>query len=408
MKKIISLSALLLAAVTMHAQLSWLQMADFGGTPCRGQASCSINGMGYMGLGLLTGGSGSTQWYAYNPATNAWTQKASFPSSGRYGCAEFVIGGVYYLVTGSNGNSLSETWKYDEGTNTWSQGAAYAGGVRQSAVGFSIGNKGYVGTGYHAGASYSDFYEYDPVADSWTRKADFPGMARNGATGFSIGNKGYIGMGNNTNSTNNFRDFYEYDPSTDQWAQKADFPIPYVVRPCAYSSASSGFVLCGYYYQSVGITHNPLNMFYKYNQATDVWTLDGTFPGLPRGYAGGFAINNDIYIACGGPNNGLSPMYGDLWKLSNGLTLRVDNSLNETDFSMWPNPAVNEIHFGTEVAGKKLLMARIFDVSGKQIRTVHLQDANNTVNISDLSSGLYFVELITRNGEVLDSRFVKQ
>ena len=178
----------------------------------------------------------------------------------------------------------------------------------------------------------------------------------------SIGNKGYIGLGNNTNSTSNFRDFYEYDPVNDTWTQRSDFPIPYVVRPCTYSSATSGYVLCGYYYQSSGITHNPLNMLYSYDPSNDTWTLAGTFPGLPRGYAGGFSIGNDIYIGCGGQNNQLSPMFNDVWKLSNGLTSRVAEIGSSTDFSVWPNPAVDVIHFGKEVAGKKLQSLRIYEI----------------------------------------------
>ncbi|HRH67543.1 MAG TPA: T9SS type A sorting domain-containing protein, partial [Bacteroidia bacterium] len=232
--------------------------------------------------------------------------------------------------------------------------------------------------------------------------------ARNGSAGLSIGTKGYIGLGNNTNSTSNFRDFYEYDPANDSWSRKSDFPIPYVVEPCTYSSSASGYVLCGYYYQFSGINHNPLNMFYRYDQQADAWSLEGTFPGLPRGYAGGFALNNDLYIGCGGQTNTLAPGFSDFWKLSNGISLSVENINGQMDFSVYPNPSSHTFYLGTELTGKKADHLRIYDSSGRLIADKKLNNPKAGIDISDYQCGLYFIELITGNGEVLDSRFVKQ
>jgi N-acetylneuraminic acid mutarotase len=189
--------------------------------------------------------------------------------------------------------------EYDPSANLWTVKANYPGTGKENTAGFAIGNKGYVGTGYTGSTTVKDFFEYDPALNIWAIKDSFPGPTRSGAAGWSIGSKGYIGLGNNTNSTANFKDVYEYDPSANSWTQKADFTLPYVIAPCTYSGVSSGYVLCGYYYQYTKITHNPLNMLYKYDQATDTWELSGTFCGLPRGYAAGFSISNDIYIGCG-------------------------------------------------------------------------------------------------------------
>lgn len=408
MKKFTLISFLMCCSLLSMAQLSWLQIPDFPGTPRRGAVSFSINGLGYTGLGLLGTGQGETDMYAYDPISNTWSQKADFPATGRFGCVTFVIGGKAYVCTGSTGAPSADLWEYDATGNTWTAKASYPGGLRESAAGFSVGGKGYVGTGYAGGNSYTDFYEYDPVMDMWNQRASFPGPARNGSAAFSIGTKGYIGLGNNTNSTSNFRDFYEYDPGTDTWAQKADFPIPYVVEPCTYSSTTSGYVLCGYYYQGVGITHNPLNMFYRYDQQQDAWTLEGTFPGYPRGYASGFLLNDDIYIGVGGQTNTFAPMFNDFWKLSNGALLSVGNVSHDQDFGMYPNPANHSIQVGQEMTGKKLDHIRIYNSIGKMVMTKKLDDAKQSIDVSSLSGGLYFVELITAKGEVMDSRFIKQ
>ena len=42
---------------------------------------------------------------------------------------------------------LKDFWEYDPATNAWTQKADFGGTARYGAVGFSIGSKGYIGTG---------------------------------------------------------------------------------------------------------------------------------------------------------------------------------------------------------------------------------------------------------------------
>ncbi len=411
MKKNILILLLLFTVNFAFAQLSWIRLANYPGHGKPGMASMSLNGKGYMGLGFDTLAHGCNDWYEYNASSNIWTQKASLPSNGRWSTAVFTIGNKGYVCTGAiDGSIIRETWEYDGLTDTWTEKANFPGSVRQDAVGFAINNKGYVGTGYSGGNTYTDFYEYDPVSDSWTNISSFPGPTRSGASAFTIGSKGYVGMGNATNSTSNYQDFYEYNPQNDTWMQKANYPLPYVVASSTYSSSADGYALGGYYYQFTGITHNPLNMFYKYNQGLDEWTLLGTFIGLPRGYAGEFGLNNDIYFGGGGQKNdgSASSMLSDFWKLSNGLTLRIEDPGTYSDFNLIPNPARETISFDNSVAGKKLKTLRIYDVSGKFIIEKVIHEANQRIDVSSFAAGLYFVELVTEKGEVLDSRFIKE
>ncbi|HNS11735.1 MAG TPA: kelch repeat-containing protein [Bacteroidia bacterium] len=411
MKKLIMLTLMVGSVFYCNAQLSWLKLPDYPGAGKLGVIGMALNGKGYMGLGYSTLGTASNEWYEYNPGTNAWTAMAPLPSVGRWSPAFFTIGSYGYVCTGAiDGSITNETWRYDPVANSWTRMANVPGPVRINAVGFAIGNKGYVGTGYSANTTYNDFYEYDPVSDMWTQKANLPGLTRSGASGFAIGSKGYLGMGNNTNSTSNFQDFYEYDPATDSWSQKADFPLPYVVVPTTYASSNDGYSLGGYYYQYAGITHNPLNMLYKYNQANDEWTLSGTFCGLPRGYAGGFSLSNDMYIGSGAQRNDASPasMLTDFWKLTNGLTLRIENPGTYSDFDIYPNPAFETISIDNSIDGRTMNELRIYDVSGKFLFRKDLVENMNIIDISTLASGMYFVELASSKGEVLDSRFIKE
>lgn len=388
------------------AQLSWLQMATYTGSGAFGGASFEINGKGYYGLGL-SGSNGYTDFYEYDPAGNSWTAKASLPDDGRWACATFVINGKGYVVGGSNGSTYeAELWEFDPVANTWTAKASVPGG-RQSPVAFAIGNKGYAGTGYN-GSSLDDFYEYDPVGDTWTAKANFPGSARNGAVGIGIGSKGYIGMGHSTNAVTYYNDWYEYDPSSNSWTQRANFPMPKINSATAYSSGTAGYVFGGYFYQYSGITHNPLNTLFKYDPQTNEWNLEGTCPGLPRGYAGGFALSNDIYVTCGAIDNSGSgsSLINDTWKLSGGLQLSVPYIGDDNALRLFPNPAGKMLYI--EATDADITQLRMYDVKGSLLRTFTIANQREGVNVSALSAGLYFVEAITNKGEVIDTRFVKE
>ena len=411
MKKQSLTIALVLFITICNAQLTWLKLPDYPGQGRLGVNALSIGNYGYMGMGY-DGSSGRPDWYRYNPSSNSWTQMADLPSTaGLWSSVTFVINNLGYIVTGAKSPGLSnQTYEYDPAGNSWAVRAAFPGIARENAAGFAIGSKGYCGTGYGNNTTLKDFYEYDQPSNTWSIRDSFPGLTRSGACGLSIGTKGYIGMGNNTSSTFNFQDFYEYDPTANSWTQRADFTLPYIVEPCEYSWANAGYILGGFYYQYSGITYNPLNMMYKYDQTTDTWTLLGTFCGLPRGYAGGFAIGNDIYIGGGASRNDgqAAWMINDFWKLSNGLTLMISDPTTGTDFKFYPNPTHDYLHIDGNMRNYKTDHMRIYDAAGRIIMTVLVKKASDPIDVSSLSKGLYFVELVTIDEKVYDSKFLKE
>src|SRR5439155_15730897 len=129
-----------------------------------------------------------------------------------YDAVGFSIGAKGYIGTGYNGTYLKDFWEYDPATDAWTQKANFGGTARDWATGFSIGSKGYIGTGHFYDGNdhyYKDFFEYDAASNTWTQKADFGGTGKAEAVGFSMGSKGYIGTGFDGSYTN---DFWEYTP----------------------------------------------------------------------------------------------------------------------------------------------------------------------------------------------------
>jgi hypothetical protein len=142
------------------------------------------------------------EMYMFDPLTMTWTRK-SYPAELGYmgGPAAFSINGKGYLGVGwvsqKNAN-VSDFYEYDPETDAWTKKASFPGTLRGSATSFSLPNgKGYVMMGYanELGLYLNDVWEYDPAENKWTRLDDFPGSPRFGARAMVIGNDAYIMTG---------------------------------------------------------------------------------------------------------------------------------------------------------------------------------------------------------------------
>ncbi len=117
------------------------------------------------------------------------------------------------------------------------------------------------------------------------------------------------------------------------------------------------------------------------NNAWTTFTMDN---GLVSEQVKRIAIDQDnfIWIATG---NGLSKL-----KVNN---IGFDET-NPAEFTIYPNPAGNELHLKIDVQSAEF---RMFDVSGRLVLEETLQNSANTVSLDGIDPGSYIVEL--RNGE---------
>jgi N-acetylneuraminic acid mutarotase len=190
---------------------AWTQKANFQGTARLRPEGFSIGAKGYICMGVTASWVPLSDCWEYNPVNDSWLQVASPSNVGRESPVGFMIGTKGYLGTGNDTSLFNPTtntfWEYDPAINAWTQKANLPV-TKCGAAGFSIGTKGYIGTGPGPiSGNTRDFYEYDPSSNTWGQKPDFGGTARRHAVGFSIGSKGYIGTGSFT------KDFWEYDPN---------------------------------------------------------------------------------------------------------------------------------------------------------------------------------------------------
>jgi hypothetical protein len=98
----------------------------------------------------------------------------------------------------------------------------------------------------------------------------------------------------------------------------------------------------------------------------------------------------------------------------NGCTERSDcftvTSLNNTDIivsaiSVYPNPTNNFLT--VKRTSDRLASFSIYDMHGKKLKTINSRDRFTKIDVSILSSGLYFIEVRTSNSKEIQ-RFIKK
>ena len=83
------------------------------------------------------------------------------------------------------------------------------------------------------------------------------------------------------------------------------------------------------------------------------------------------------------------------------VTVIYDNDIKENtnNLAIYPNPACNEIRV-ENVAGAQI---SIFNIAGQEVMSIENADANATINVSNLTEGLYIVRMVNGN-EVATSK----
>jgi len=251
---------------------TWIQKSNHPGGPRRGAVGFSMNGKGYMGLGI----SGSTylnSFFEYNPITDVWTSRSNFPGQGRAYAPGFPVCGKAYVGGGDIGTfqSLYDFYEFDPTVNTWAQKTNIPGsGQWGDAVGFGICDKGFIAYTNKYLAD-NEVYEYSPSTNSWQQKADYPGANRRFSTVFTISDKAYVGLGEAS------QDIYAYTPTPGNVPSQPS-TISGNTSPCAgaIETYSVTAVTCAESYTWTFPSGTTINLGTGTNSVTVTW---GSTPG---------------------------------------------------------------------------------------------------------------------------------
>jgi len=81
-----------------------------------------------------------------------------------------------------------------------------------------------------------------------------------------------------------------------------------------------------------------------------------------------------------------------------GLVSSVQELNNEFEFSVYPNPASNEISVQYAVGSKQDAIASVYNSLGELLFQLTINNQTSTINIATLASGVYYLHLQTEEG----------
>ncbi len=352
---------------------AWIQRADFGAKGRHRGTGIHIGNKGYIGLGHYNGAGPNiikNDWWEYDPATNAWTQKANYPGGngglGAYGCLAFGMDKFGFVGGGQNASG-PEFYRFDPSTNTWSPAASLPTNA-MNTQGFVIDNIGYYISG-------STVYAYNSTTNVWTIKNPAPFTNSVWNSSFVIDNKGYIKSG---------LSLYEYKPTIDQWAMRASFPGLATAGSVGFSQRNKGYIVTGY----ASWLSEVNSEVWEYDPAHNTWVQLDEFYGTSRRFAVGFEIGDRCYFGIG--TNGTN--FNDFWEFD---AIASTDELSSLEYKFGPNPVSDYIEFF--VNNDNGLWVEIIDMQGNSLVREFITDRILQLNRTMVLPGNYIMMIANEN-----------
>lgn len=381
---------------------TWTKLNDVGMGKRERATAFSIGGLGYLCGGLDTAEVIHKDLWAYDPQTDAWTQKADLPGSGRRDAISFVVNNFAFVgsgmdsISGPTGNTLKDFWRYNPTSNSWTAIADFPGAGGEGvyfATGFAVGGKGYLCGGKTGPNLYSSqLWEYKPGNNQWIQRASFPGGVRYQMSSFVVGSKAYVGMGTDQNIFK--KDMYCYDPGANTWQTIAPFP--------GYErGAASTFTLEGRGFVCLGNNGGLLSDLIEYNPESDTWTLRAAFGGSERKSAVSFVIDNKAYVGTGKGYSGKK----DSWYVYAPSNYAALEEL-EAALSIYPNPVRTDL----TIKGLTSFVedVKIYNAMGVEVLQLEAISANGSaIDLSMLPAGSYILYFGLADGQTLTKKITK-
>jgi photosystem II stability/assembly factor-like uncharacterized protein/N-acetylneuraminic acid mutarotase len=320
---------------------------------------------------------------------------ALLPGVARHSAIGFAINGLGYIGLGiGNGNTyLKDLWQYDPPTNTWLQRATFPGAASKGCSVVTINNKAYVinGSQYNGTAIvyYNECWEYDPATDSWLQRSSFPGAGRIYTMASVSGNKLICGGGNN--ATTYFNDYFQYDPATDLWTPIAAVPSnAYRTNGQTFSKNNKAYFIGGYF------PSNNETTVWSYDASTSTWdSLAATIPDI---FIDALCFTKgDSVLSCFPNYNGTLHARFYYYKFPPTITgIDEQTSINESKLvSIYPNPSKGTFNVRSNTK-ETIQKVSLYNADNKFLNAFSYS-GSNSIEFNIYNDGLYFLKVETAN-----------
>ncbi len=91
----------------------------------------------------------------------------------------------------------------------------------------------------------------------------------------------------------------------------------------------------------------------------------------------------------------------------NSGSVTIENSSNDQNIEVFPNPTSNKLQVRLSgISGKTLI--ELFDMTGKQVSTTRIAANNAVIDLSKLAKGLYLIRITNQEAIIHQSKIIKQ
>ncbi len=244
--------------------------------------------------------SASTKVEVYDPVTNRWSSRPDLPI-GLHHAGAAVLDGDLYVVGGFTvsedtlWNPSDRVFRFNPADEAWTERAPLPTARGGLAV-TTLRGKLYAVSGYDGQRNPAAVEVYDPALDHWSSVAPLP-TPRDHLAAVAIDETLYaIGGRVRLNYLENLSTVEAYDAASNQWIPKADMPTP--------RSGIAAGVVNGWAYVFGGESgEGTFHQNERYNARLNRWQTMAPMPTARHGL-GAAAIAGHIYVLSGGPQPG--------------------------------------------------------------------------------------------------------
>ena len=158
-------------------------------------------------------------------------------------------------------------------------------------------------------------------------------------------------------------------------------------------------------YVGLGHTGGPAD-FYSYNQAKNNWTAVTSLPGNERSESVSFVIGNKAFVGLGFVVG--SGLLNDFWEFDPGVTLTHNLSSLDKELTIFPNPVNDKLSISFPTHEPNQIELKIFNSYGLEVFKKQILNSKkiDPLNISELTTGIYFVHATTDKGTAYAKKIV--
>ncbi len=374
----------------------WEKMADLPSAKHH-PVTFSLSGNGYSVTGWDEQIGPSSDFYRYDPVVDSWSILPDFPGVDR----SFAIGYTYnnkgYFGFGTSLTTyLRDIWEYDPDSETWQQLTTCPCSGRRHPALLIHDSVMYVGMGDDQSGDLNDWWQYDMSNDQWFQLDNLPAPARHHPFQFVVDEKLYVGMGHGGAII--YDDWYTYNYADSAWETLNDFPGESRVAGTQFDHGGYGYVLSG-----DGSNHSFMEEgeFWQYDPADDSWLQMSSHPGISIWAPGSFVIADTLYFISG-QNRQTGFIQPDSWKHVLEENITGISIIESGTIKLFPNPASTALWFEADFTIESIV---ILDISGRVVRTARGSDS---LNVSDLKSGIYFANVTSEVGQEYLIKWIKK